>query len=112
MVNPFIHLAQIRQDQNCPEGSTGASADCLTNIPQVAADGNTLTTALSIVFGIISAVTVIIIIIQAIRFSLSGGDPQKAADARKGIIYAVVGLAISLSANLVVIFLLEDVLSS
>lgn len=90
---------------NCPDGET---TGCLTTLPDVPADSATLTTALSIVFGIITAVTVIIIVIQGIKFVLSDGDPDKIASARKGIIYALIGLVLSLSANVIVVFVLKD----
>ena len=99
----------VSQISNCAEGSTAAG--CQTNLPEVAADGAALTTILSIAFTVISAMAVIIIMIQAIKFVLSQGDPEKAKNARKAIIYAAVGLALSLSANFIVIFLLRDVLS-
>ena len=98
----------IAQIQNCAEDS--GNSECLTNLPQVTADSSSLTIILSVVFGIISAVAVIIIIVQAIKFTLSSGEPDKAASARKAIIYAVVGLAISLSANAIVVLLLTDIL--
>lgn len=71
----------------------------LTNLPEVAADKASLDNLLSIIFGVIAAVAVLIIVIQGIRFVLSSGDSQKAADARKGIIYALVGLAVALLAE-------------
>lgn len=71
----------------------------LTNLPEVAADKASLDNLLSIIFGVIAAVAVLIIVIQGIRFVLSSGDAQKAADARKGIIYALVGLAVALLAE-------------
>ncbi len=71
----------------------------LTNLPEVAADDTSLDNLLSIVFGVIAAVAVIIIVIQGIRFVLSSGDPQKAADARKGVIYSLVGLVVVLLAE-------------
>ena len=49
-----------------------------------------------------AAVTVLIIVIQGIKYSLSSGEPDKTAAARKGIIYALVGLAVALSAEAVV----------
>lgn len=75
---------------------------CLSNIPQTEADSSALSTILGVIFGVLGAMAIIIIIIQAIKFATSNGDPQKAADARKGIIYALVGLAVSLSAEVVV----------
>ena len=85
---------------NCKSGTDDGS--CLTNLPQIAADSSAISAFLSILFAVLAAVAVIIIVVQGIKFSLSQGDPQKAADARKAIIYAVVGLAISLSAEAIV----------
>ena len=104
-MNILKNFAQVVE--NCPEGQREA---CLTTLPDVAADSATLTLVLSIVFGIITAITVIIIIVQGIKFILSDGNPEKAASARKGIIYAVIGLVISLSANVIVVFVLQDLL--
>lgn len=97
----------IAQIQNCAQGDN--SANCLTNLPVVDASNTTLQSVLGVIFGVIAAVAVIIIVIQGIRFVLSGGDPQKAADARKGIIYAVVGLGVAISAELIVRFVIGSV---
>lgn len=91
---------------NCPADQT-QDANCLTNLPAVNADPDQVQTVLQLTFGIIAAVTVLIIVIQGIRFVLSSGEPEKAKSARKGVIYAAVGLLISLSAELIVTFLLE-----
>ncbi len=87
--------------QNC-DPSKGDQAQCLTTLPTNPANQSSLSQLLNLLFGILAAIAVIIIVIQAIKFALSQGDPQKAADARKGIIYAVVGLAISLTADAIV----------
>lgn len=95
------------QIENCAEGDTGNA--CVTTLPVVSADGSTLTTVLGVVFATITAVSVIIIVVQGIKFVLSAGEPDKAAAARKGIIYAIVGLVLSLSANAIILFLLNDI---
>ncbi len=102
MTNTIKIFSQVK---NCNEGASG-DASCFTNLPSVSADSSTLTTVLGIVFAIITVVTVIILIIQGIKFILSDGNPEKAASARKGVIYALVGLVLSLSANAIVIFVL------
>lgn len=96
-------MTTFAQIKNC---STGASGDCLTSIPTTAANQATLTNILSVVFGVIGAVTVIIIIVQSVRFILSQGDSQKATDARKGVIYAAVGLGVVVSAEIIVQFVI------
>jgi hypothetical protein len=102
----MLNLTKIfSQIANCTEGAEG-DASCLTNLPNVSANSAELTSILSVVFGVITIIAVIIIIIQGIKFVLSEGNPEKAASARKGIIYALVGLVLSLSANVIVVFVL------
>ena len=93
-------IQYIADIKNCADGS--GSTDCLTNLPNVVAGDSAVAAVMSIVFGVIAAIAVLIIVLQGIRFILSSGEPQKAADARKGIIYALVGLAVALSAEVVV----------
>ena len=94
----------IAQAKNCPPGETGAN--CFLNLPNTTADGTSLQTIFNILFGVIGAIAVLIIIVQGIRFILSQGDSQKAADARKGVIYAVVGLAIAVLSEVIVTFVI------
>lgn len=53
---------------------------------------------LPIVFGLAGVISMLIIIIAGILFMLSRGDPQKSTSARNAIIYAAVGLVISVAA--------------
>ncbi len=92
----FTHIAQVT---NCPNGT---GTNCLTTLPQVKADQSAITVVLGLVFGVLAAIAVLIIVIQGVKFATSQGDPQKATDARKAIIYAVVGLVVSLSAEAVI----------
>ena len=64
---------------------------------------------LQIVFGIGGGIALIVIIIAGIQFILSQGDPQKTAVARSAIIYALIGLAIMVSAFAIVGFVVESV---
>ncbi|NBU34354.1 hypothetical protein EB118_12880 [bacterium] len=98
----MLYSTLFAQINNCEQGSTDGG--CLTNLPNVAANQTTLSNLLTVVFGVIGAVAVIIIIVQAIRFIMSQGESQKAADARRGVIYAAIGLAIAVSAEIIVNF--------
>lgn len=102
-------LNTIAAIENCKPEEVESNNNCLTAIPNVAADSSAIQTALSVTFSTIAAIAVIIIILQAIKFVLSSGEPEKAANARKGIIYALVGLVLALSANFLVLFILQDV---
>ena len=93
-------IAQIEL-KNCAPDAPNKDG-CLTTLPTTLADKTSLVTVLSVVFGVLAALAVIIIIVQAIRFVMSKGEPDKVAEARRGIIYAVVGLGVALSAELIV----------
>lgn len=79
------------------------------NVPKVDASKAGLQPVLQIVFGLAGGVALIVIIIAGIQFSISGGDPGKVAKAKNAIIYAAIGLAISISAFGIVTFVVGRV---
>src|SRR5438477_239546 len=83
--------------------------DACTHFPQIDATSDSLTKTLQVVFGVIAAVTVVYIIIAAIRYAVALGDPAATAKLRNTIIWACVGLAIVLSAEAIVTFALGRV---
>ena len=76
-------------------------------LPKVGANNNTIDNILSIFFGIIGALAVLMIVISGLRYVLAGGDSQRAAQAKSGIVYALVGLAIAISAQAIVYFVVS-----
>lgn len=68
------------------------------------ATASELQVILGIFFAIAGAIAVLMIVINGLQFVISAGDPQKAARARSGIIYALVGLAVAISAEAIVAF--------
>ncbi len=88
--------------------SNCAGASCQTNLPEVAADASTVSTILSVVFGIIGATSVILIIFAGMLFITGGDDPQKIKTARNTIIWALLGLGIALSAEAIVYIFLRQ----
>jgi hypothetical protein len=78
------------------------SQPCATGLPVVTADNGTFTSVLSIVFGIIGALAVLMIVIAGLRFVAGQGTPQENAKARNTIIYATAGLLIALAAEAIV----------
>jgi hypothetical protein len=90
----------------------GATAVCLgggncdTGLPTAAANSSALQHLLQIVFGIFGAIAVLMIVIAGLHFIEAQGDPSKIAKARNTIIYALVGLVIAISAEIIVSFVL------
>lgn len=74
------------------------------NIPIVDFNSGTLSSVLSIVFGLAGGVALIVIIIGGIKFITSQGEPQALARARNTIIYAIVGLIVCIAAFSIVSF--------
>jgi hypothetical protein len=80
-----------------------------TGLPKPAADSNAMQTAISVVLGIVAALALLMIVISGLRFITSGGDPQRANKARDGVVYALVGLALALTAEAIVAFVVNRV---
>lgn len=78
-------------------------ASCTNIIPEAAANQAQVTTGLGLVFGAFAAIAIVVIIISAINFVTSEGNPEKISKAKRGIIYALLGLVISLSAEAIVL---------
>jgi hypothetical protein len=76
------------------------------NLPNVSTGTQTLKTIIGIVFGIIGALSLLMITISGLRYVLSAGDPQKASTAKNGIVFALVGLIIALTAESLVAFVI------
>ncbi len=64
---------------------------------------------LRIVFGISASVALLIIVISGFRYILAAGDPGKTAQAKKAILYAVIGLIVSMAAFSIVTIVLKAV---
>lgn len=64
-------------------------------------DDALLTNILNVVYSVIGMIAVLIIVICGIMITTSDGDSQKVATARRGIIYALVGLLIVVSAFII-----------
>ena len=70
---------------------------------------NAVSKGIEIFSFVIGVIAVIMIIISAIRFITSGGDPATVNSAKNSIIYAVIGLVIAVLAQVVVRFVLTKV---
>jgi len=105
-MNPLLHQLAVTTTA-LVQCSTGESCD--TGLPLVQANGASVTSIFQLVFGFIGALAVLIIVIAGLRFILANGDPQTISKARNTIIYAAVGLAIAVSAEVIVTFVLGHV---
>ena len=90
---------QVADKANCPGEFT------------VPGDGegslkNSVKKALSAIFGILGIIAAVVIIIAGVQYMISAGDPGKVVTAKKAILYAIIGLIVSLSAYAITNFIL------
>ncbi len=93
---------------DCGLGDKNAPG-CETGLPQVGAGTDQIQQILSIVFGIIAALAVLMIVIAGFRLIITEANPQEVAKARSTIIYALVGLVVALAAEAIVALVLGKV---
>ena len=91
------------------QASCGSNGTCNTGLPKVGAGTSELQAILSIVFGVLAAVSVLMIVISGLRFITAQGNPQDISKARSTIIYSVVGLFVALIAEAIVALVLGKV---
>lgn len=78
-------------------------------LPKVAAGDDQITAITTIVFSITGAISVLIITIAGFQYITSQGNPQAVGKAKNAIIYACVGLFISILAVSIVNFVARGV---
>ena len=59
---------------------------------------------------IVGLISVIMLVYGGLRYILSGGDSKKVTDAKNTILYAIIGLIISMLAYAIVHFVLNSVI--
>jgi FtsH-binding integral membrane protein len=74
------------------------------NLPTPKADTSAIQTTLQIVFGIAGALALLMIVVSGLRYIISSGNPDRISKAKDGIIFALVGLLIAITAEAIVSF--------
>jgi hypothetical protein len=98
MINQLIFFAHrsIYFAQTAGVDCNNGGASCDTGLPKIGAGNsngfNDAQIVLQIVFGVLGAVALIYIIIAALKYVTSQGDPQSTTRAKDTILYAVIGL--------------------
>ncbi len=108
----FNKLLAVEHEFGDPSSKSSLLDAKSVGIPEVAANDDTIRNVLSYVFAFAGALSVVMIIIGGIRYILSTGNPQQTTSARNAIIYAIVGLGISLTAFVIVNFIFKAAGSS
>ena len=74
------------------------------DLPDAKASETNLKKILSIVIGILGAITFLMVIVSGFRYVISNGEPERIAKARSALIYSLLGLVIAITAQAIVSF--------
>ena len=75
-----------------------------TCTPKIAATSSEAAMVVRLIFGVIGAIAIIYIMYGAFRFVRSQGEPKEISQAKQTILYAIIGLVIAVSAEVIVSF--------
>lgn len=76
-------------------------------LPTPAADTNAIQTILQIAFGILGALSLLMIATGGLRYITAAGNPEKTSKARNSIVYAVIGLVVAISYEAIISFVVN-----
>lgn len=86
-----------------------AQAIDISTLPQTDAGANRLRLILSLTFTITGSIALLVITVAGFRYVISHGDPKLIAQSKEAIIYALVGLVVSIFAVTIVQFVIGRV---
>lgn len=108
-MTPALQVAAIDIFPNCGQGSNSGTPDVCNEVKNQR--GNSVVGAIKTVINILSyaigIAAIIILVISGLRMVLDGDDPKAVEQARSGIIYALAGVAITVIAQSIVVFILN-----
>ena len=67
---------------------------------------SSMPSVLKIIFGLAGLLSVVFVAFGGLKYTLSAGDPTQVKQAKETILYAIIGLVLSLSAFILVSFVL------
>jgi len=79
------------------------------NIPKVSLNSATIGAILTAVFTLVGGLATLFLLVGAVRYVTSNGDQGQLAQAKNTILYAIVGIIVSLSAFAIVQFVVGQV---
>ena len=92
------------------EGAEAAKADGMPE--ELIGETGVFTRITNTVLYIVGIISVIMLIYGGLRYILSGGDSKKVTDAKNTILYAIIGLIISILAHAIVNFVINNTLGA
>ena len=78
------------------------------DVPQGSLGSSNVENAIRLAFGVAGGIALLIVSIGGFKYVLSQGNPQETAKAKNTIIYAMVGLAVIITAYAIVTFVVTN----
>lgn len=101
---PFAQPAYAGFEQGIDEGAGSAKSD--DQSADLFGETGIFRTITNVLLFLIGAISVIMLIIGGIRYTISGGDSTAVTSAKNTILYAIIGIIVALLAYAVVNFVL------
>ena len=90
------------------EGADAARADGMPT--ELIGDNGVFSRLTNTILLIVGLISVIMLVYGGLRYILSGGDSKKVTDAKNTVLYAIIGLIISLLSYAIIKFVLNSVI--
>lgn len=103
---PFAQPAHAEFDQGAQDGANSAQGK--DQSADLFGESGIFRTITNVLLFLIGAVSVIMLIIGGIRYTISGGDSTAVTSAKNTILYAVIGIIVALLAFAIVNFVLTS----
>ncbi len=87
-----------------------AAVNYTGNLPKPSANDSTLNTVLNIVFGLTASIALLMIVIGGFRYITAHGNSTATSQAKDTILYAIIGLIITMVAYGIVTFVIRMVI--
>ena len=97
----------LRSALSVQEGAEAARADGMP--AELIGDNGVFSRLTNTILLVVGLISVIMLVYGGLRYILSGGDSKKVTEAKNTILYAIIGLIISLLAYAIVHFVLNSV---
>lgn len=86
-------------------GTVSAGTDISPGyLPTSEANESAVRKIITFINGLVGAIALLILVVNGLRYITSGGDPQTAAKAKNGIVFALIGIAIVVAAQAILSF--------
>lgn len=106
---PLTPVAAVNVFQDCSGAAANSSICKAAGTDKLFGAGSLWNRILNVFTTVIGAVAVLMIIIGALRYTTSNGEPAQLTSAKNTIMYAAIGLVLAAMANAIVNFVLTNI---